>query len=256
MLRLVLDAMQPLNISDHPLRFVEGATWYSEARLTSPFLRKSKKELPNQEKDTLGEGYTNADGVIGHFIFRDGTKAGLTLAKGARQFIVVEAKLLSNLSAGTTNALTYNQAARNIACMAETIRQGHMAVADFESVGFFVVAPKDQLEKKGRRNSQVYLSREAITQATEDRLESYKNALRYDANLMKWNEIFNTLLSRIAPKDRVPALSWEDIIHSISEADQKSGEILQSFYNSCLGHARTRPYPVIMKPVTTSNPVI
>jgi hypothetical protein len=208
MLRLVLDALQSLNINDHPLRFVEGATWYSEARLTSPFLRKSKKELPNQEKDTLGEGYTNADGVIGHFTFRDGTKAGLTLPKGARQFIVVEAKLLSNLSAGTTNALTYNQAARNIACMAETIRQGHMTVADFESVGFFVVAPKDQLEKKARRNSQAYLSREAITQAIEDRLVSYKNALRYDANLMKWNEIFNALLNRIAPGDRVPALSW------------------------------------------------
>jgi hypothetical protein len=119
-----------------------------------------------------------------------------------------------------------------------------------------VVAPKDQLEKKGRRNSQAYLSREVITQAIEDRLVSYKNALRYDANLMRWNEIFNALLNRIAPKDRVPAFSWDDVILPILEADQKTGEMLRSFYNSCIGYAKTRPYPVIVKPVTTSNPLI
>jgi hypothetical protein len=38
MLRLVLDAAESLANFDHPLRFLDRAKWYSEARLNSPFV--------------------------------------------------------------------------------------------------------------------------------------------------------------------------------------------------------------------------
>jgi len=113
MLRLILDAVQS-NDMDSDLRFLPQSRWYSEARLDSPF-------QPVARPDALGEGATRADGVIGHFTFREQTKAGLRLHAGASQFVVVEAKMFSNLSRGTKNALEYDQAARNVACMANTI---------------------------------------------------------------------------------------------------------------------------------------
>jgi hypothetical protein len=116
MLRLLLYAVQTLGINSTPLAFEDGARWYSEALLGSSFGRQHRA-------DPLAEGVTNADGVIGHFDFRPATKAGLRLRPGAKQFVVVEAKMFSKLSTGTKNARTYNQAARNVACMATAMRR-------------------------------------------------------------------------------------------------------------------------------------
>lgn len=76
MLRLLLDALQSRDISDHPFLFLPGSKWYSEARLASPF-------HPRSNADSLGEGFTHADGVIGPFDFRASTRAGLELTQGA-----------------------------------------------------------------------------------------------------------------------------------------------------------------------------
>lgn len=84
MLRLTLDAMESLKIANHPLQFSNGAKWYSEARMSSPF-------RPRVNSDPLGEGFTNVDGIIGHFEFRPPTKTGLQLKPGG-QFVIVEAR--------------------------------------------------------------------------------------------------------------------------------------------------------------------
>jgi hypothetical protein len=133
MLRLMLDAIQSNDVNN-VLRFLAQSRWYSEARLDPPF-------RPVAKQDSLGEGPTRADGVIGHFDFREETKAGLRLKSDADQFVVIEAKMFSNLSRGTKNAPEYNQAARNVACMAFTIARSEIEVSDLESVGFFVIAP-------------------------------------------------------------------------------------------------------------------
>lgn len=244
MLRLVLDALQTVNIPDHPLKCLDGkATWYSEARLISPFLRKPKKDLPGKEKDTLGEGYTNADGVIGHFTFREGTKAGLKLTnkgEGPRQFIVVEAKMFSTLSSRTTNALGYNQAARSIACMAETIRRSDMDVGDLESVGFFVVAPEEKLQREGKRSLKSYLAQDMIHQAIVQRIRNYEVAFRNDEQLCKWKTQFDRLLKRLVEKNRFGAFSWEQIIKEITAVDRARGEELDQFYECCKKYAKHR----------------
>jgi hypothetical protein len=239
MLRLVLDVLQTVDVPGHPLNFLYGATWYSEARLRPPFLRKPKKALPGGEKDSLGEGYTNADGVIGHFTFRKGTKAGLQLTKGEgpRQFIVVEAKMFSGLSSGTTNAPSYNQAARTIACMAEIIRQSGTSLDCLESVGFFVVAPKEKLQQSGKNSLRTYVAHDAIKNAIDQRMADYEAAFRSDKQLYEWKDGVDRLLERLNEENRLALLSWEAVIKPFRESDEKInrkiGNELLEFYKCC-----------------------
>ncbi|MGX9726710.1 MAG: hypothetical protein ACTFAK_05160 [Candidatus Electronema sp. VV] len=79
-----------------PLAFSSGSSWYSEAILPTAF-------KAGKRGDESAETGTKADGVIGHFRFRDGTKAGFELAADAKQFVVIEAKINSPLSDGTKN---------------------------------------------------------------------------------------------------------------------------------------------------------
>lgn len=74
MLRLTLDAIQSAAPPSLPFRFAPGANWYSEVLLSSPFGAR-------QRADSLAEGFTNADGVVGQFDFRPTTRAGLELAR-------------------------------------------------------------------------------------------------------------------------------------------------------------------------------
>lgn len=138
MLRLVLNALQKHRDIDLPFRFMDGARWYSEARLASPF-------APRVRQDKQGEGFTNADAVVGHFNMRSATKAGLELSDDAKQFVVLEAKMYSILSAGTKNATSYNQAARNVACMANVLRKKRITPDSLGSVGFYVLVPEKKL---------------------------------------------------------------------------------------------------------------
>ncbi len=165
MLRLILDAIQSNEI-DNDLRFLPGSRWYSEARLDPPF-------QPVAKPDALGEGPTHADGVIGHFDFRDQTKAGLRLKTGADQFVVIEAKMFSNLSRGTKNALEYNQAARNVACMAHTIEKSGIRVGDLKSVGFFVIAPHRDRRSSRNTNLESSMRADAIRSAVKLRIEKW-----------------------------------------------------------------------------------
>jgi len=229
MLRLVLDAMQTLDIPGHPLRFLSGSKWYSEARLRSPF-------RPRSEQDKHGEGFTKADGVIGHIDFRVTTKAGLKLTPRAKQFVVVEAKMFSNLSSGTKNAPGYDQAARNVACMADAIAWSGIPLSAFKSVGFFVVAPN--LDARGHRdtNLETCLTPESIRKVVGQRIAAYETPLRQKEadTLREWEtNHFLPLVHRLANEQRLAVLSWEQIIKTITVADPASGEELNSFYTHC-----------------------
>ena len=68
-----------------PFHITENSTWFSEAQLLSPFLK--RKHL---KKDTLSEKQTHSDGVIGQIRIRSGTKSGLALKANVKQFIILE----------------------------------------------------------------------------------------------------------------------------------------------------------------------
>ena len=134
LLRLIIDWFSTFGITDHPLSFPKDGCWYSEARLPSAF-------LPRFKGDPLAESHTNADGVIGHFTIGSTGKTDLGLIPDASHFVVLEAKIYSGLSKGVTNAKYYDQAARNVACIAEVLRLADCKPASFSQLGFYVLAP-------------------------------------------------------------------------------------------------------------------
>lgn len=232
MLRLLLDAYQSEGIQDHPFTFEAGAHWYSEARLPSPFSAEKRG-------DGRGEGSTCADGTLGHFHFREGTTAGLALDDKATQFVVVEAKMGSKLSAGTSNAAGYNQAARNVACMAEaihrwafpkdgksSIRVALHSLEELSSLGFYVIVP--QSTKKSHEPS---VEEAEIRDTVTRRMERYGGA---SEERRRWHDdYFTPFLERIA-KDSLKVLTWECCIQTVTKQNPVVGEELSQFYETCL----------------------
>jgi hypothetical protein len=229
MLRVLLDAFRELEIQDHPLSFISGARWYSEPRLLSPF-------RPRLRPDPLGEGFTNADAVIGHFEFHETSRAGLRLLSDARQFVVIEAKMFSDLSAGTTNARAYNQAARNVACMAEAVARSGQSLSAIERLGFFVIAPAVGQRRPTQKLLDTAVEREAIRRSVRERVASYGAAQRLEAaEFETWErDCFTPFLDLIASTGGLSVLSWEDCIETVRIAAPECGAELLSFYRSCL----------------------
>jgi hypothetical protein len=115
LLRLVLSlAIEGVPCLPFPLE--PAIRWFSEARLPTRFSKRSRL-------DEKGEPATHADGVVGHFSFATNTKASLELNSDGTQFVVIEGKLFSTLRKDVKNAKDYDQEARNIGCMAESLRR-------------------------------------------------------------------------------------------------------------------------------------
>jgi hypothetical protein len=140
MLRLIMDWFSTYKLEDHPLSVPKGCKWYSEALLPSAF-------LPRSRSDSLAESWTHADTVIGHFEIGKGAKGNLILLPDASHFVVIEAKMFSKLSSGVKHAAYFDQAARNVACMAETMKRARCFPSKFTCLGFYVLAPRTQIEQ-------------------------------------------------------------------------------------------------------------
>ncbi len=214
MLRIIL-SLQFDDIRCLPFSVSPKARWYSEALIASPF-------LPRRRGDPLAESHTHLDGAVGHFDFREGTKAGLALTPDATQFIVTEAKMFSKLSKGTTNARYYDQAARNVGCIAWEISLSCRSVEDFDSLGFYVLAPHEQIsngvfEKQMKKSS--------IGKKVERRISAYaEDTKKYD-ELQRWyTEFFLPTREQID----IQSISWESTLDLIGD------ESIYEFYKQCL----------------------
>jgi hypothetical protein len=213
MLRLVLDWLDQNRQVEHPLSFRAGARWYSEALLPSRF-------LPKTRDDSRAESFTHADGIIGHFGVASGARGDATLLPDAKQFVVTEAKLGSGLSAGTKNAPAYDQAARNVACMAHVLDKNGIDPSTVDRLAFYVVAPDAQI-KSGIFADLV--TKESIQRKVGERIRSYEGA--HDA----WfKSTFLPTLERI----ELGILSWEAVLAALPKA--KETELMSGFYERCL----------------------
>ena len=207
MLRLTLDWMAAEGQPDHPLSFDEGARWSSEALLPSSFLARHRG-------DERAEGWTNADGCVGHFD-QHPPRGDLSLRRDAAQFVVIEAKMFSGLSRGTTRAPDFDQAARNVACMAEVLHRASRAPDAMSSLAFFVTAPQSQID------AEIFgglATKESIRGKVIERVASYSG--ERDEWLHEW---FEPVLESV----RVELLSWESLLVGAPEA-------LAEFYGRCL----------------------
>ena len=207
MLRLTLDWIAAEAPSDHPLSFEEGARWSSEALLPSAF-------QPRHRGDELGEEWTNADGCVGHFEQRPG-RGDLLLDPDATQFMVIEAKMSSGLSRGTTRAKDFDQAARNVACIAEVLQRAGRVPDAMTSLAFLVTAPKAQIEAG--------VFGELVT-VPSIRGKVAKRVADYSGEKDEWlHEWFEPVVESL----RLELLSWEELLDGAPEA-------LAEFYGLCL----------------------
>jgi hypothetical protein len=213
MLRILL-SLQSEGTDCFPFAFRPGARWFSEALIGSPFLTRSRG-------DPLAEGYTHLDGVVGHFEFRPETKAGLTLSADATQLVLLEAKMFSPLSRGITNARYYDQAARTMACMAWTISQSGRSVDEFDSLGFYVVAPEEQISR-GVFSAQI--DKSSIREKVGRRVSAYEEEDNY-GELLAWFEA--AFLPTLEQTD-IRCVSWESAIEKLDETS------IRKFYQRCL----------------------
>jgi hypothetical protein len=215
LLRLIVDWFSSSGITDHPLSFSKDGHWFSEARLPSAF-------LPRFRGDPLAESHTNADGVIGHFMIGSTGKTDLALTQDATDFVVLEAKLYSGLSKGVKHAKYYDQAARNVACMAEILSRADRKSNTFSQLGFYVLAPKDQIKS---RTFSSHLDKKSINSKVNRRVSSYEG--EQDEWFKNW---FMPTLEVID----IQSISWEAILDIINENDSKIGDSLNEYYAQCL----------------------
>ncbi|MBB3695935.1 hypothetical protein KMW28_12885 [Flammeovirga yaeyamensis] len=177
---------------------IKNAT--SEGLISSPFI--------NAEKNR--EGYTHADMALGDFKIDYETRGEIRVEEEASIFGIIEAKMKSNLSKGTTNASNYNQASRNIACIV------HNCI-DLETNNFFIVtAPKSM----------------AIHHKIKDKLdkEVIKSQIRNRFQISEVKE--DTILLDRVDRCNIGILTYEDWIDQFEEGDLK--EELNGFYDECL----------------------
>ena len=211
MLRLYLDWAYNHARGDHLLAFLSEARWFSESLLYSPFSARRRD-------DPLREGWTHADGVVGHFIIGGTRKAELALRDGATQLVVVEAKMGSPLDPGTKIAPGYDQAARTVACMAHTLQRAKIDPTQMKKLAFVVAAPRLQIAS-GVFGSLV--TRDHIQQRVQTRVESYGGV--HDAWFNDW---FLPALNDITLVLR----PWEDLLTGLDHS-------YLDFYNKCIDHS-------------------
>lgn len=142
------------------------------------------------------EGTTWTDAILGNVEIKRDKKRGVEIVnlKDPVGVVVVEAKLGSELADGVTNSKTYNQAARNIACLSRLLLQSKANEAVCDKSMFVVMAPDSTKAIE-------YISSAAEVIDRESR----------ECNLDK--EDLVEMSKSIA--QRSVAISWEEVIKSI-----------------------------------------
>ena len=209
MLRLTLDYLSNIAVDGHPLGFSPRFNWFSEALLPSQF-------LPRKRGDNLSEGWTSADGVVGHFLNPNQTASGeLRLCDYAKQFVVIESKMFSGLSSRVTNFAGYDQAARTVACMATVLSRGNICPKLIDQLAFYVIAPQSQIDLGVFG---VRVTKESICERVTERTNAYGGL-----HTCWYYEWFLPTLDHV----NIRLLAWEDVLAQLTDE-------LKMFYAMCL----------------------
>jgi hypothetical protein len=163
---------------------------------------------------------------VGHFHFAD-SKSGVTLTPECCQFVVCEAKMFSSLSAGTTHAPGFDQAARTVGCIAEILCRAQRPLDKYQSLGFVVFAPAAKL-KNG--NFGRLMTQDSIKRRIADRVQQYQDQPEIE-HLRGWHT--NWVLPLI-DRMQIAFQDWESIITAISHAHPAYGAEVNEFYKLCL----------------------
>jgi hypothetical protein len=212
LLRVVLGWFSEHRDVQHHLTFMQGARWFSEAWLPSAFLR-----------TRIREGWTRVDGAIGHFSIGHCGKADLRLCDNAAQLLIVEGKMYSPLSSSVKNAPYYDQAARTVACIAESLRLAARHPDQMNGIGFYVLAPQEQIDGN-------VFTEELNVHSLEGKVRRRVGQCQGGDTGQRWlNDWFLPLMQKI---DIVP-MAWQSVISAIRASDPETGNAIGQFYEYC-----------------------
>jgi len=215
LIKIVLHQASEITDDDFIIGFSPESTWFSEGLLPTAFKERFKG-------DKLSESRTNADGVIGHINIGQRAKADLELKENAKQFTVVEAKVGSPLSSGVIHAKYFDQAARNIACIAEVLAKAGIEPSSLVRLSFVVLAPQYSIDKGT-------FTREIDPESIQSKVRKRVNA--YGGELDDWyKDHFEPTLNRI----NIQSLSWESALGWISKYKPVEAVKLKEYYELCL----------------------
>jgi hypothetical protein len=219
LLKLLVYAITDFGLKEHPLYVNKKEKFFSEGLLRSPFLTEG-------EKNPFAESHTHADCAIGDFeIGKNGSKGLLTL-EGNKLF-VFEAKINSGFSTGVTNASFYNQAARYIACMVETIDKANkLEVLNDLSIGFYLVVPEDQY--KNKKNFAKFLDKKHILDIVKQRVDQYKDETDFKVRENWFETKFKPVFEEIVRKP----IFYEEIINKLQGYEYI--DEIKGFYKTCI----------------------
>jgi hypothetical protein len=196
----------------------------SEGNLESAFPRLGKKGK------SLGEGHTRADGVVGHFTFRN--KRSIDLDRQFTQFRVLEAKLAALLSSDVTNCDYWDQLTRIIGCMARLLQKAGRR-PETCNVGLHIVAPAFQIKKSYFAEA---IDKDRVRAKLVRRVGEYKDYpnKNYAAKHPALDEFLQQWALPMVERMELTCYPWEDAIDKI-EAVRGEGELAE-FYKQCLSH--------------------
>jgi hypothetical protein len=211
MTRLLVEVSLSAKLKLSHIDFGSIRHWYSEGLLSSPFLARS-------QRDKLAEGYTHADMALGDFHVDASNRGDISITGTTGIFGVIEAKMGSQLSHSTKNAPSYDQASRNLACIAfNTLSTNH-------NIFFAVAAPQQKIEKY-KFEEQVNISK--MIEKIEKRFDMYKENDKENDKVYALKE---QVLQR-ARTCRCFVVSYETWIEALSEYDIHP--YFNEFLNQC-----------------------
>jgi len=221
LLRIILDWFSTHQVPNHPLTFLQDAHWFAEAALPSQFLN-------NPNGTRLAEGWSHADGVIGHFDVGKDRKhrIDLTLRPDGTQFAVLEAKMFSPLASRTSNVNYYDQAARTVGCIAETLARANRLPTELTNLGFYVLAPESIIDQGSFLG---VITCDSINNKVERRVKEY-----VDSGHIAKNEWYSKWFLPTLRQIKIGTLKWENVIADIRKYDAVSSGTINEFYDKCL----------------------
>ena len=182
--------------------------WTSEALISSPFVSAKSKR----------EGYTHPDIAIGDFNVDYCSSGRLEVEKKAKVFGIIEAKMKSPLSKGTTNAKEFNQASRTVACIA------HNTTIECKTF-FYIVLPESKRDHKKMDGTTIIdlVSRDTIGEQIIERVKSH--------NTTNQDQIDKNLIERVK-QCKLGVITYKDWIAAFDNTEIK--EELNEFYVKCM----------------------
>ena len=169
------------------------------------------------------EGTTWTDAILGSVKIKDDNKRGIEVDGDDPGITIVEAKIGSELSPGVTNSPNYNQAARNIACLAQLILK-HQSLHD--KCRFLVFAPE-----KGHVGSG-FVNKENVDEII---------GAQHNASLKDYSEFFSKDVSNNSEqfdgivrfiREKSCVIFWDEVIKAMKSWENIAE--LRAFYIECL----------------------